>query len=682
MNTRWIDRIIYGGAARQIFVLIVTVVSSIFLLSLLVCMCSDNRMMTQEAVKAGESQKNEEHPFAIAMWDVYNHFADPGNQANVNHADRPWAIFISLLGSIVLSGLLISTLSNIMERRVEECRNGLIHYRLSGHIIIIGADAMLASLVKQLCRADKKATLLIQTSRDVNETRMALFSRLSRKDEKRIVLVHAARDSREELKRIYVADAKQVYILGDNGETDEVEYYHDSMNVDCLNLIRDICREKKRSRPLRCNVLFEYQSTFSVFQFADMDKGMKEHVDFCPFNLYEIWAQKVFVSNKCSERDVTYLPLDYEPIAYESEKFVHLVIVGMSRMGIALAIEAAHIAHYPNFVRDPRKRTRITFIDSRARIEMEHFKQAYANLFSLSHATYLEPATGTVEHESPRTEYAHLGTDFIDIEWQFVQGDIESPGVRKLLTDWCLEPGALPTIAICLNLTHHSISSAIYLPAAVYERNIPVLVQQRFTSAIVEKLCGHTLGEAERRYMRFRNLRPFGMIDEGLDLGMADDGLAKRINAVYSRSNAERPLTCLLSRPRMEKLWQNLKTVKRWSNIYHANSIPTKLRSIGYPNQHAWEQLPPLTDREVQLLAQVEHNRWNVEELLLGYRPVYRAEQEAIDREEEKGNNSLRKQKRDREYAHYDIRPYEGLKKASKETDLFLIRHLPLIMRS
>ena len=58
MNTRWIDRIIYGGAARQIFVLIVTVVSSIFLLSLLVCMCSDNRMMTQEAVKAGEAQKS------------------------------------------------------------------------------------------------------------------------------------------------------------------------------------------------------------------------------------------------------------------------------------------------------------------------------------------------------------------------------------------------------------------------------------------------------------------------------------------------------------------------------------------------------------------------------------------------------------------------------------------------
>ena len=41
---------------------------------------------------------------------------------------------------------------------------------------------------------------------------------------------------------------------------------------------------------------------------------------------------------------------------YESEKYVHLVIVGMSRMGVALAVEAAHIAHYPNFIRDKRRK--------------------------------------------------------------------------------------------------------------------------------------------------------------------------------------------------------------------------------------------------------------------------------------------------------------------------------------
>ena len=64
---------------------------------------------------------------------------------------------------------------------------------------------------------------------------MELFSNLTKDEEKRIVLVHAMRDSKEELKKLYVADAKEVFILGDSGELDDVEYYHDSMNVCLLN---------------------------------------------------------------------------------------------------------------------------------------------------------------------------------------------------------------------------------------------------------------------------------------------------------------------------------------------------------------------------------------------------------------------------------------------------------------
>ena len=38
---------------------------------------------------------------------------------------------------------------------------------------------------------------------------------------------------------------KKSFILGDNGELDDVEYYHDSMNVDCLNLIGELCRRRE-----------------------------------------------------------------------------------------------------------------------------------------------------------------------------------------------------------------------------------------------------------------------------------------------------------------------------------------------------------------------------------------------------------------------------------------------------
>ena len=38
-----------------------------------------------------------------------------------------------------------------------------------------------------------------------------------------------------------------------------------------------------------------------------------------------------------------------------------------------------------------------------------------------------------------------------------------------------------------------------------------------------------------------------------------------------------------------------------------------------------------LTEEQVALLAEIEHNRWNVEELLLGYRPVHKDEDVEID---------------------------------------------------
>ena len=146
--------------------------------------------------------------------------------------------------------------------------------------------------------------------------------------------------------------------------------------------------------------------------------------------------------------------------------------------------------------------------------EMNSFKQAYENLFDVSYSTFIDTENGLVRRDEPAEVYAHLGTDFIDIEWQFVQGTIESPEVRDLITGWCEDADALMTVAVCLNLTHQSISSAVYLPRCVYEKGVSVLVQQRITSTIIEKLSGNPLKGKGGTNQRFKNLRPFGMLDD------------------------------------------------------------------------------------------------------------------------------------------------------------------------
>lgn len=170
--------IIYGGAWKQICFLIIIVISLIVLSCLGVHWGSKHQMAPSEEMTALAADSVANHSFQKTLWNVYNNFVDSGNLISISPEDRPWALIISLLGSVVLGGLLISTLSNIIERRVENCRNGLIHYKLSDHFVIIGADAMLPCLILQLCQREKDCTLVIQTSKDVNEVRMELFSNL------------------------------------------------------------------------------------------------------------------------------------------------------------------------------------------------------------------------------------------------------------------------------------------------------------------------------------------------------------------------------------------------------------------------------------------------------------------------------------------------------------------------
>jgi hypothetical protein len=691
---RRIDSILSGSFWRQIGLLFIAniLVFGIALISWELYNC----YKFDDSCPASES--NESGNF---IWKVYNHYIDTGNQADIKGKERIFAFFTSFIGSIFFGCLLISTLSNIIERRVEKCRNGMVRYKMSDHYVIIGADAMLPGLIHQLLSKASRCQIVIQTTKDVEETRRKLFSQIPHKYEKRIYICYARRDSKEELEAMHVAEARELYILGDSGELDDVEYYHDSMNVDCLYLTGIICKEHQRPEPLPCYMLMEYRSTFNVFQFSDIPEKLKESIELHPFNFYETWARKVLVLNKASRAlpdngiytnsEICYKSLDYKHIDYNSDYFVHLVIIGMSRMGEALAIETAHIAHYPNFIRDRKKKTRITFIDSNAREEMDKFKQSFPHLFNVSYSRFIDTENGTETISTPLDTYAPLGKDLIDTEWQFVQGRAESDTVKNLLCKWADDPDALMTVAVCLNLTHTSIATAMYLPDNIFTKEIPVLVQQRITSAIIDNISGEA--GTQKKYYKYRNLRPFGMLCECLTLDNTLLEQAKRVNHIYNltyshnenriepNANLEAHMTDNITdnyRKGWEELKRNKPVVKQWSNIYNACSIPTKLRSAGIcPNE--LKNLTVLDDDKVRIIAEVEHNRWNIEELMLGYRPFNFNENAEFQNLSETAQNEMVKDKKNI-YIHYDIREYSQLPEVTKIYDITASRYIPFIV--
>lgn len=629
-------------------------------------------------------------------WSVYYHFIDPGNQhMTTTERGRFWAALIGILGVFLLNGLLVSSIIGYIDRRKEKWQKGEVRYKWFlkhyPHYVIIGGNDMVLGIVIQLLTKtyeDKhflarfsRPYVLIQTARDVEEFRRELFATLSEEAQKRIIIYYGSRTSEKDVKELYIENAVEVYILGEETRTDDLESYHDTMNMECLNLLlenykrttkgqeisamlsqvnayrkqleesvgnesqlnklksqnRKLDESWERRSRLKCRIMFEYQTTFSVFQFYDVNEEVEAYIDFLPFNYYEMWAQKVFINqeldkDKSSKAD--YLPLEgVEGIKYNDEKYVHLFIVGMSRMGIAMGVEAAHLAHYPNYV-EKGIRTKITFIDKNAVEEKDFFMGRFKELFMLSHWRYGNMDGERMVWQEPHvpSDVDHLGGDFLDIEWEFINGGIEQTPIQ----DYILTSAnslAKVTIAICLPESNRSHAAALYLNKKIYDSDAvqQVLVYNRYGNSIV-----NAISSSGRISPYLGKLRSFGSasscyMDNYLILS---ERIGKYIGQVY---NAESNISNIVYRGKS-------KAACRWSNIYNGNMLWTKLRCVDFYSSNFVS-----TKKILELLADLEHNRWNMEQLLMNFRPLTNEEQKKVG-SEKKHKNVLKSQ-----MAHLDI---------------------------
>ena len=594
------------------------------------------------------------------LWTVYYQFIDPGNQHMTSTKNgRAWAALIAILGVFLLNGLLVSTIIGYVDSRKEKWLRGEIEYKgllrftFISHYIIIGGNDMVASIVGQKLKGTDqlfpffRPYVLILTSRDVESFRRELFSTLPEKQQRRVIIFYGNRNSEEDIKKLSLCRAEEVCIIGEDTRSDDIESYHDTMNMECLRLVCDYIKKNSKWRwfkntPLKCRVMFEYQTTFSVFQFTDLDKKNAAFVDFKPFNYYEMWAQKVLINKELDSEKLKaaalkgkYLPLEgCNGIKKDDDSYVHLFVVGMSRMGVAMAIEAAHMSHYPNYVTN-KKRTKITFIDKNAATEKDFFMGRFNELFDLSHWRYCEVGKSgalVCKKAYAPTGFEHLGGDFIDVEWEFVNGGIEQSAVQGYILA-SANPSARVTIAICLPESNRSHAAALYLHKNIYESKsvLQVLVYNRYGNSIVNALCSD---DAKHPYLN--KLKAFGSPKDCFDEEtlISSEKIGDEINNRYGKIKDD------FITPEKEKAGQidtksggykgKSKVAEFWSNIYNGNTMWTKLRSVGYKGITLYPE-------QVSLLSDVEHNRWNIEQLLMHFRPLTEKEQaDVINKKENK----------------------------------------------
>jgi len=682
----------------------------------LLCLFLAVEGVLREDIACSGSTQDETKPHVLSC------FFNPVFPGFPRLVNMQWSVFflclVGITGSLIFSGCLITSLVNGFGRHAVLSRSGESNSLcgLRNHIVIIGAHPAASHIIRS-CLEEEKQTrahlsstslfnilkyhwnppyILLMTTEVPEHVRGRLAPLLNKESEQRVIIMKGSRANTGDLYRAGIAQCNRVYILGEDNETKR-----DDLNMQCVSLLEEILKAEKKpkyteSHRLTCRVLFDSYTSYLYLQRGSVMPLTR--VDLEPECFYKNWAERVLCA--CEPEAIpkgghVYRPLDGEGLQRDSEKHVHLVVVGLSDMGVTLALEAAHALHFPNFNRQTGEfRTEITLVDCRMEEKARELRQHLPVFF---------------QHTE---EYGQSHQNLTDLVFDMILGDIRSDSVRRWLADLTQQQDILLTVAICLDNPEEALSVALSLPEPCYCRDVNILVYQRNSSGMFD-LIQKTKGEAEK----YRNVHPFGMMEEDVGLMEGRDQRAMIIQYLYDQiflPEEERGIWCsdLLERCSERRLnapfvksvcflyeghweleskvrgylkggegakrWQALSAWEKFSNRYASSSVWVKWRSLRVPHlkgankKECWG-LRYYSARHVNELARVEQNRWIVEKLLTGYRPLYGERKKEYSSRERREYKEL--------MIHPDLCSYDELGHQSKECNLFLSLYLYLLMK-
>ena len=445
-------------------------------------------------------------------------------------------------------------------------------------------------------------------------------------------------DCHEELSAedVRINEYDELCLLAGDGEDDKAVAMLDELaekyDVDAHN-----------GKRLTCHLLVQKNETLRMLQTCDLCDAVRRKIDVYPFTMDEVWSRSIVI--------------DYKPITVQSEKHAHLVVFGMGEIAEMVAIQAALVAHYPNYVRNHSLRTRITMIEVDAEKRSEAFIKRYQHLFDNSYYRIVKPSEEKAVVKFHKPMYEGKREDFVDVEWEFVEAETWNADVREKLKLWAKDDKQLLTVVMAHENGEKNAAHALYLPNELYQCRIPIYIYNK----------------QNKEY----------------DVTLPLVRMAKNVNHIYDQCYNENiadwkgtlRYAVEIAPVDREKSWAKQSNVNRMSSIVNAMTIPTKMRSMGL-KEDEWDKFYDIPQQDIELLAQVEHNRWNVEKLILGFRPCTDEEQRIISADVATQKEAYKARK-----IHYDLRAYHDLRpdgtgKSVKVYDLCLSSCLPLIAKA
>lgn len=557
------------------------------------------------------------------------------------------------LGVILISGILIPIITNYFRTLGDRYKTGtLSSYPWRNRALFLGYDELMIGTLRMICESGTKKTktkVVIAVPDNVEYVRSRVKALLPDVKKGEVEVIQCNKIDKKDLrKKARVQTASRIFIIGQ--PDDET---HDATNLRSMDMIADIVGEKV----VPCYVYIRNRASLTVIQRQDFvekeDKKLRKAAN--PFNFYENIARKLLTGFSSGNSLMT---LDYHNaehnLAVCPDANVHLVIMGMTEVGVALAREVIMLAHYPG------RRVKITFVDENAREKMFYFRGRYKAFFKMCNYSYEDLDKETVDPEKEQ----HDNT-LLDIDFDFVQGSIAHPTLMKRIEEWSRDKTQIFTMVICTEDSPKNMATALYLPHDLLNGDlaIPIWVYQQGDDSL-KKYCGHAF---------YKNIHTFSANEYGnIDIyGSFEMSWAEEVAKVHEQ---------LVTKGTPTTTWDEMTQYDRWSSLNNACSIVTKLRGMGYEivmdegklsirsfanGQSAKCSSLSLSNEEFDKLVVTEHIRWMAEMLIKGFRCTTDKEHEIID-----ADKSLKDKYKEEYFAHDNLRPFAKLDEDATEFDI------------
>lgn len=530
-------------------------------------------------------------------WGILSHFLDPGNIHMASPKARYLAAIIAFFGSILFGGFIISSITNLLERRVDRINAGKMVYRFKDHLIILGWSDQIIGIIQNACTNDPDINIVIQTTHSPKRVKQELDKYLGFDEMKSLVFYYGNRNSMEDLGKLGLEYAKTIYIVGDKDEQ-EIE----SKNLDALNKLTGIIKNKRpHFNPINCFVILNDPQIYTLAQDFDLEQ---ENINLFLLNKYEEWSRQIFANLKTlypqsMERNI-YPPI-FPETAVKASKSPVLFIAGFGKMGQSLLLQAIRFMHFKGNIA-----SRVILIDKNINELFLKFKRTYPGL-NLLHDIKIE-------------------------RWNL---DFYSDEVHDQIEEICNNEKYAPYIIVSFRNTANALKAGFNLPVNVYKNKIPLLVRQEMPAGIEFLIKNLQYGESGKSGISesiYSHIKYFGNTQELLynpnDYTFRE-ALATAANATYAGIQGKKD-----QRDSAIEAYISKAATHKWSNRYFADGLVQKLqnqdiylapinKSMDYrftDTSANFEVLEKIFDaKDVEEMAIQEHNRWVGERIAAGW---------------------------------------------------------------